>query len=311
MVGLVSTGIEEIYDRNVAVEKLKSGTKYERLTALVFQILDQSSLVVHDVTLRADGKESVHQIDVTASNRSGGRRRVIVEARDRQERVTLGQVRDFFGVVHQLRPDVAWIVSPSGFTGPAQRFAHDEGIRLAVLRGALPEEDNRVKAIFNTLVMKAMGTPTITTWLAADDAERARLRSLLASKVDTGVQMINAETELVYDAAGNVVGTLKDLLEPAFRSFDLAVGGNTGTHEFDETKYIDIADVRAAVRGFDFRVELVEAVHKFTIGNPDSVAELIIRSVDRTVSEPIDRLIYDIDLQGLAFGPDGQVVIRR
>jgi hypothetical protein len=48
----VSKRIEHIYDRLVAEDKLKSGTKYERLAALVFQILDQGSFVVHDVVLR-------------------------------------------------------------------------------------------------------------------------------------------------------------------------------------------------------------------------------------------------------------------
>ena len=35
--------IERIYNRLVADEQLKSGTKYERLAALVFQVLDRSS----------------------------------------------------------------------------------------------------------------------------------------------------------------------------------------------------------------------------------------------------------------------------
>ena len=142
-----SRAIEQIYDRLVAAEKLKSGTKYERLAALVFQVLDRSALVVHDVTLGAPGKEASHQLDVIASDRTGRRRRVVVEARDRGKRVGIGQVRDFFRVVHQLQADVAWIVSPSGFTDPAKRYARDEGIRLAEFPPALPEEDNRLKAI--------------------------------------------------------------------------------------------------------------------------------------------------------------------
>jgi hypothetical protein len=56
--------IEVIYDRNVAAEKLKHGTKFEQLTALVFQLLDADVTVEHDVKLRGDGKTTVHQIDV-------------------------------------------------------------------------------------------------------------------------------------------------------------------------------------------------------------------------------------------------------
>src|SRR6202035_4335209 len=141
----MSEQIEHIYNRLVAEEKLKAGTKYERLAALVFQILDRASFVIHDVELRGPGKEAEHQIDVTASDRSGQRRRVIVEARDRKKPVGLGQVRDFYGVVHQLKPDQAWIVSVTGFSADAEKYARDEGIGLAVLRPTEYGEDNRVK----------------------------------------------------------------------------------------------------------------------------------------------------------------------
>lgn len=55
---------EVIYDRLVADEKLKNGTKYERLAAIIFKALDASSSVVHDVRLVGDGKKTRHQIDV-------------------------------------------------------------------------------------------------------------------------------------------------------------------------------------------------------------------------------------------------------
>jgi hypothetical protein len=52
----MSEQIEHIHDRLVAAEKLKSGTKYERLAALVFQILDRAACVVHDVELRGPAR---------------------------------------------------------------------------------------------------------------------------------------------------------------------------------------------------------------------------------------------------------------
>jgi hypothetical protein len=58
----MSEAIERIHDRFVAEETLKSGTKYEQLAALVFQVLDRSALIVHDVKLSGPGKEAEHQI---------------------------------------------------------------------------------------------------------------------------------------------------------------------------------------------------------------------------------------------------------
>jgi hypothetical protein len=57
----MTNNLDLVYDRLVADEKLKRGTRYERLIAIVFKILDSSAVVIHDVRLRAPGKKSVHQ----------------------------------------------------------------------------------------------------------------------------------------------------------------------------------------------------------------------------------------------------------
>jgi len=306
----MSQEIERIYDRLVAEEKLKAGTKYERLAALVFRVLDQSSMVVHDVKLIAPGKEAEHQIDVNATDRAGQHRSVVVETRDRKEPVDLKQVRDFFGVVHQLKPDLAWIVSVVGFTPEAEKFARDEGIGLAVLRPNQPGEDNRIKAIHFKMAVRGMGTPHITRWLAADDNERSRLQELLRGREETKV-MIDANRESFYDADGAPRGSLRELLEPVFQSLELELGSNEGEYEFGAVHYIDILGVRGAVRGFAYQIDLSEGVNEFTIGNPSSVAELIFRSVEGTVEQPIDRVVYDTDLKGLALDADGRVIARQ
>lgn len=47
--------MDTIYDEYIAEEKLKKGTKYEKLAAVVFKVLNQNDVVVHDLTLRGDG----------------------------------------------------------------------------------------------------------------------------------------------------------------------------------------------------------------------------------------------------------------
>ena len=136
----MSEEIERIYNRLVDDEKLKDGTKYEILAAMVFKILDKSALVVHEVTLKGPGKEAEHKIDVTATDATGQQWRVIIEARDRDEPVGLDQVRSFQGVIHQIKPDRAWIVARNRFTDDAGKYAGDEGIGLAVLQPATPGE---------------------------------------------------------------------------------------------------------------------------------------------------------------------------
>jgi hypothetical protein len=97
----VTKRIEQIYDQAVAEEKLKEGTKYERLTAIVFKILDDGGLVVHDMKLSGDGKEASHQIDVSASYHHM-QRRVLVECKDyASDSVGIDVIRDFNGALIQ------------------------------------------------------------------------------------------------------------------------------------------------------------------------------------------------------------------
>ncbi len=58
--------MDTIYDRYVTEEKLKNGTKYEKLAAIIFKILneDNNDVVLHDLKLSGEGKNAQHQIDV-------------------------------------------------------------------------------------------------------------------------------------------------------------------------------------------------------------------------------------------------------
>ena len=84
----VTQRIELIYDAAIAAEKLKNGTKYERLTAVVFKILQDSSYVVHDVRLRGNGKETAVRStwkSPSARNRSAASLRGMQGPRTRDE----------------------------------------------------------------------------------------------------------------------------------------------------------------------------------------------------------------------------------
>ena len=304
----MSKEIEQIYDRLVAKEKLKDGTKYERLTALVFQVLEREKRFIQDVRLKADEKQSVHQIDVTATNRHSERKRILIECRDRTKKVEKDQVGDFHSKVVPLKPDAAWIVSRVGFTKGARTLAADEGIGLAVLKPATSEDaDGRVRQIHVRGKVKAPGTPTITSWLAIDDAERERIAPLLAAR-ENELQLIDATAAFVYDGTGEQIGTLESLLTPIFSSEgrQFEVGKNEGQYLFDEPVWLDLAGVRGCFRGFTYSVELAEAVVEFTIGEANAVAELVMRSLDSA----IDRIFYDGEIAELAFDDDG-VVVRR
>ena len=121
----MSSRIDLIYDRLVAKEKLKDGTKYERLAAIAFGVLTGQA-TVHDLRLR--GASGVrHQIDAVVGHEH---RRILVETKDYDKVIGLPLIRNFWGAVEDIGPDEAFVVTTVGFTAPAIQYAEAKGIRL-------------------------------------------------------------------------------------------------------------------------------------------------------------------------------------
>lgn len=103
---------------------------------MVFAALERDAVVIHDVEVVGTITGVPHQIDVQIE-KDGLLRRILIECKDydvRGEPVGLGVVRDFFGVVSDVRPDESWIVTCNDFTAPARKYAKGMGIKLATLR---------------------------------------------------------------------------------------------------------------------------------------------------------------------------------
>jgi Restriction endonuclease len=126
---------DELHDLYYDLLSTKSGTRYERLAAVVFKSLEQSSTVIHDLKLVGDSGVS-HQIDVTIE-RDGRQQRAIIECKDFDlsgDKVGLGIVRDFYGAIADINPDGAYVVTCNGFTSDAERYAKSKHIGLVILR---------------------------------------------------------------------------------------------------------------------------------------------------------------------------------
>lgn len=303
--------IDLIYDRHVAAEKLKHGTKYERLAAIVFKTLNRDDTVIHDLRLRGAGKRTAHQIDVTIE-RGGRRQRLIIECRhlfssSRRSKIKLGAVRDFHSVVRAVEADGGLLLTTTGFTEPARTYAEEEGVQLGVLR-PFEESDRagRLMAIHNTVHLQAPGDFRVTTWLARDDAERERVQPLLAG-VDGREYMIWLDETWFYDDQGQPDELFSDALRPIVENVPLELGPNSGEILFDQTRWIRLAGHLIAVRGFCWEQELSQATWSFTVGAGDKVAELLLKLLDGS----FDGVIWDRDLSRFSINPDGEVVERR
>lgn len=303
----MSQVMETIYNAHIANEKLKNGTKYERLTAVVFKALDTSDVVIHDLTLRGNGKNTPHQIDVTIE-RANVSKRVLIECKDYDAKVGISIVRDFFGAVSQIKPDEAFVVTTEGYTKGARSFAEEEGIKLTILREFKDEDWNdRVREIHIRGTFTIMNTPRIT-WIAANQKEIDNFNANANKGEINSVQATNAVDSYFYDRLGNQQENFQTVLRPIFNSFPINPDSlTTGRYEFESIRYIKMAGVLVGIKGFDYEFTSSQDVIETVVDAGQKIALLLFRAVDGT----LDKAIYDQDLDRWTFNQDGEVVPKN
>lgn len=173
---------DELHDHYHLILTTKSGTRYERLAALVFKALEQQNVVIHNLELKGEGEGVKHQIDVSIET-GGVVRRIILECKDfdrSEDKVGLGIVRDFRSVIEDTGAEEGWIVTCNGFTADAAAYAKSKNIKLLVLR--LFEEsdwEGRIQKI--VLGLHAIFATNHRIDLAISDADRVKLAAAMTS----------------------------------------------------------------------------------------------------------------------------------
>lgn len=163
---------DELHDKYDAILTTKSGTRYERLAAMVFKALEESTAVIHDVSLLGESDVS-HQIDVHVTI-EGQSRRVLIECKDFDisgDKVGLPIVRNFWAVLDNTRANEGFIITCNGFTGDAAKYAKAKGIKLVVLR--IHEEkdwEGYIKTVVVRLLALAPANPTMTVHVSDEAA---------------------------------------------------------------------------------------------------------------------------------------------
>ncbi len=277
----MTDGIELIYDRAIADEKLKDGTKYERLTAILFKILQESAYVAHDVRLRGDGKRTSHQIDVQiAIGLEQDRRRILVECKDHEPgtKADLSELRDFNGALVTLQPARGIFITTTSYTAPARSYAQDENITLVELRPFTEQDwEGRLRGIHVKAEGYYRGTPS-TEWTST-----GRTASSPA-----GIPSISGGTWLdstaYYDEAGVAQGTLASLLggwQREYLATAVPMDGTSeisGTYTLPEPVWLPVNGVLAEVTGFSWKAPIGHVTKEIKIQS-EQIADLILRSV--------------------------------
>lgn len=292
--------LDLVYDRLVAEEKLKQGTKYERLAAIAFAAMEGQT-TVHDLRLR--GASGVrHQIDVTVGPL---RKRLLVECKHYDKKVGLGIVRDFFGVVEDIKPDGAVVVTTVGFTRDAVKYAEAKGIRLVVLRQVQPGDlDGRVQRIHIQMNMTGLQI-TGMTW-QADPTDAASV----AAADQPGRNVWASEAALVTPDGTSI--PLDEFVQRHLAAHDAYVGEpgpRSGTHSFDAPHRLLVpGSPEMRVVALEWRGELHAGSHSFEfgLGIGGLVAELALLTASGEVLSVLsNRQIsrFSFDARGRVVGP--------
>jgi hypothetical protein len=277
----VTEEIELIYNAAVADEKLKDGTKYEQLTAIVFKIVQDSAVVVHDVSLRGDGTRTPHQIDVRISCGQHTAHRILVECKEHGPgtKVSLSEVRDFNGALIQLQPARGIFVTTSEYTRNARTYALEENITLVELRPFADQDwSGRLRQIHVTAEVYTFGTPD-TDWIGTGHTTVAPGD---VADISGGTWTDDAS---YYDEHGVAQGSLTTLLNKWKR--DLNASGvpmdgtseRTGTYTLPNPVWLPIGGVLAEVAGFAWRVPVEHTTQRIEVHEGERIADLILLSV--------------------------------
>lgn len=290
-----------IYDQYVVKEKLKNGTKYEKLAAIVYKVLEAQDVVIHDMRLSGVGKKTKHQIDIVIE-KAGVRKRVLIECKDYANTVGISIIRDFHGAVHQIKPGEAIVVTTQGYTREAVNFADDENIKLAVLR-EFEETDweGRIKEIHITIKALLFDTPRISFIYDENDTEK--FKEALNGK-DTLQQEADTRTNYFYDAKGNAVSTYESVLSPIINGLPRIDGQETtGQYMFDEVKYIYVNDTLIGMKGFDYSFMCYSVEDKSVVDAGGKIALLLLKYLDGSQ----EKIIFDQDISRWTFDKKGTV----
>lgn len=298
----MTQGIDLVYDRLVADEVLKRGTKYERLAAIAFRQITERE-TVHD--LRLIGRSGVaHQIDAVVGR---GHRRILIEAKDYDKPVGLGTVRDFSAVVEDVEPDEAFIVTTQRFTEPAIKFAEAKRIKLAVLRPPREEDWANIvrRVVLKIVATGQVGPPKVTWQLHPEDHDKVAGDSHAGGLTETRELELSGE-----DGERRPFFPLLDAqLHEDYGTIPLGGEGEIGrTNAFDEATWLHAPGLPALrVEAWKWQVAVSSATEEVVVG--DGAAGLVAELVLKTVDGSIHQMVTNHQVQSWVF--DGKRVVPR
>lgn len=203
---------------------MNPNTAFELFTQRICQKIEgnrayKNSHVQHNVKLKGKSGCS-HQIDVYwVYEEEGELRHIIIECKNYNSKIKIGQVRDFYGVVSDLGNVHGIMVSSKGYQDGAKKFADYYGISLKGLRR--PRWNESIGTITTIVQVNPMHCYYLidTEWIKEHNFDLERLRQRYASlqfeKADYWHNATHFPIEsidyIIRDSLGNPISSIEGL----------------------------------------------------------------------------------------------------
>lgn len=223
---------------------MKRGTQYEILAQQVYQILldfewpGKNIRVQHDIKLTGSSGQE-HQIDVYWEYELGGvKNKVAIECKDYSNPLAIGKVRDFYGVLADLKDVKGIMIASNGFQKGAKEYAKSWGINLKELSVSnevpvVAEIDNHIHVALRRRLFLID-----EEWAKEKGYYIDSYRKRLSGMSMNGEEWLPAahlplqtKDSIIYDTQGNTVTSIDELESSMCKEI---IGGIEHTFPFED-----------------------------------------------------------------------------
>lgn len=193
--------------QNVGTNFMTNDTEYEQFTQEIYQSLINSQGITtieveHNIKIAGKSGQK-HQIDVYWEYEIAGiRHKVAIECKNYSSVVSVGKVRDFYGVLADIGNINGIMVTKEGYQKGSKEFAKHYGINLKELRE--PKADDWKGRLKTFVVNMTMFLPEVKSRFISVDEEWVRANIQLPENGDCSYSIGGMADEIwVVDTNGN------------------------------------------------------------------------------------------------------------
>ncbi|MGP8217464.1 MAG: restriction endonuclease [Bacteroidia bacterium] len=257
---------------------MNENTEYEKLTKAIYEALLKAQgidtvQVQHNVKLAGTSKQP-HQIDVYWEyNVAGVLHRVAIECKNYNKPVSIGHVRDFYGVLSDLKGVNGIMVTTIGYQHGAKEFANTYGINLKELRK--PTDDDWQGRIKTINIQMNMIVPQILERTPIFDKDWLEQNKELLAKHNNQYTMQGMANEIcIYNEQEEVISNFH-ILDQQVPPASVATTGMEHTYNFPGA-YLKLEPFgKIKINGVKYRYNINVGTREIKIDGSEGVLAIL------------------------------------